>query len=144
MPGHVCPAGLLRRVAALLYDWLLLIGIYFPITGLLLLFRGGRAFERQDPTYLGFLAITGILFFSWFWVHGGQTLGMRAWRLRLISTDGRPPSWQQAIVRCIAAVAGAGLVGLGYWMMFFDRESRSLQDIVSRTRVVHQPGADRP
>lgn len=134
------PAGAVRRIAALLYDWMLLIGVYFPVTGLLLLFRGGRAFEKHDHAYLGLLVITGILFFSWFWTHGGQTLGMRAWRLELISTEGLAPTWRQAIIRCIAAVAGGGMAGLGYLMMLFDPESRCLHDIVSRTRVVRQRG----
>lgn len=136
------PAGAARRIAALLYDWMLLIGVYFPVTGLLLVFRGGRAFEKHDPAYLGLLVVTGFLFFSWFWTHGGQTLGMRAWRLELISTEGLAPTWRQAIVRCIAAVAGGGMAGLGYLMMLFDPESRSLHDIVSRTRVIHQRGTD--
>ena len=136
--GQVHPAGVGRRLAALLYDWMLLIGVYFPVTGLLLLFRGGRVFERHDPAYLSILVITGFLFFSWFWTHGGQTLGMRAWRLQLISTDDRPPTWQQAIVRCIAAIAGGGMAGLGYLMMLFDPESRCLHDIVSRTRVMRR------
>ncbi len=134
------PAGLLRRLAALLYDWILLVALFFLLTAGLLAFRGGAAFAPHDPFYLASLLLTGILFFGWFWMHGGQTLGMRAWRLQLVSQSGDRLTWLQLVARCGTAMLAAGCLGLGYLWMLIDGESCCWQDRISGTRVIFRPG----
>ena len=135
-PDSPQPAGLMRRLAALLYDWVLLAGVLFAATAVALIWRGGEAFAPYDPWYTTYLIVTGALFFSGFWVHGGQTLGMRAWRIRLVTVQGEALNWRRALLRCAYALLGGSLFGLGYLWMLLDPQRRCWQDRATDTRVV--------
>jgi uncharacterized RDD family membrane protein YckC len=139
--GKRQPASLARRLAALTYDWVLLTGVLFGATVAILAFRVGQAFPPHHPGYSAYLIATGAVFFGWFWTHGGQTLGMRAWKIELITVDGRPLTWRVALLRCVFALLGAALFGLGYLWMLVDPGRRCWQDIASGSRVVscHDP-----
>lgn len=132
------PAGLLRRLAGGVYDLFLLVGLWL-ISGLLLLpFHGGQAVDGHDPWVRLYFLFVPYLFFSWFWMHGGQTLGMRAWRMQLRSHDGGPVEWHQAVIRYVAAwLSWLSLIGM-LWCLF-DDQRRSLQDIASRTELIVHP-----
>ena len=105
-------ASLPRRLAAIGYDSLLLGGVLFASTalavGLVVAFIGGEAFEVHSPLagnpfFRGYLVLICFFFYGGFWVHGGQTLGMRAWRLRVQRRDGRNIGWWQALLRFLIA-----------------------------------------
>lgn len=129
-----------RRVAALVYDLMLLGAVLFMFTLVVFLARGGRAVPPGTLWFQLCLAAIVVLFFTWFWVHGGQTLGMRAWRLRLVGPDG-PVGWRAALVRFAAGVLAAAPAGLGLWWAALDRERRGWHDRLSGTRLVHEPRA---
>ena len=82
------------------------------------------------------LVIAG--FFCGFWVRGGQTIGMRAWRLKLVSD--RVPDGEVSLPQAVGRLAGACLsalpAGLGYLWVLFDRDGRSWHDSLSGTRLV--------
>jgi uncharacterized RDD family membrane protein YckC len=80
-----------------------------------------------------------VLFFTWFWVHGGQTLGMKAWRLRLVGPGGAAVGWRTALIRFAAGVLSALPAGLGLWWAALDRERRAWHDRLSGTRLLHEP-----
>jgi uncharacterized RDD family membrane protein YckC len=97
-----------RRLGALLYDSLLLGGLLLMATVALLPLTGGRAIAAGTPWFSLYVFAIVALFFGWFWTHGGQTLGMRAWKLRLRRHDGGPVRWWQALVRLLLA---------GWWLL---------------------------
>lgn len=128
------PAGLFRRLGAAFYDLLLVIALLMLVTGILLIFNGGEAIAQDNPFYPLFLLMICFLFNGWFWTHGGQTLGMRAWRLQVQNEDGYTLTWQQAAVRFACAIAAwVSIVGI-LWSLI-DREKRALHDILSRTEL---------
>lgn len=104
------PAPLLRRLLALIYDALLLIAVWFLAMAVLLILSGGRITAASPWSSLYLLGVA-VAFFGGFWTHGGQTLGMRAWRLKLVQADGRPITWPQAGLRVLTAIP-AWLVGI--------------------------------
>jgi uncharacterized RDD family membrane protein YckC len=130
--------SLWRRLAAIFYDsWLVaalwLLGATadtFIRAGLDLADDGSRL-----PLQLYLLAAPG-LFFGWFWTHGGQTLGMRAWRLKLLDREGRPVGWRQAWIRYGAAWLSLLACGLGYLWVWIDRDGLAWHDRLSGTRLV--------
>ena len=132
------PAGLVRRIAAGVYDLFLLVGLLL-LAGLALLpFNHGHAVDGHNPLVRLYFLFVPYLFFSWFWMHGGQTLGMKAWRMQLRNHDGGPVQWHQAILRYLTAwISWLSIVGM-LWCLV-DAQRRSLQDIVSRTELVVQP-----
>ena len=72
-------------------------------------------------------------FFVIFWHKSGQTLGMQAWRIKLVDDLGKPASIKQAYIRCIAACFSFLFFGVGYWWIFFHPQGRSWHDILSKT-----------
>ncbi|MEW6764472.1 MAG: RDD family protein [Pseudomonadota bacterium] len=137
------PAGLIRRIGALLYDLLLVIALWFVETALLLPFTHGEALPEHGPwhwAYQTLLALTALGFFVFFWRKNGQTLGMRAWRLRLVDEEGHTPSLGKLLRRALWAVPSWGLAGLGILAMYFDPKRRALQDRMSGTRLVLDKG----
>jgi uncharacterized RDD family membrane protein YckC len=104
--------SLLRRYAAGLYDLLLVIALWFPATAIALaIFQNDRVLPETG--YRLYLLAIAFVFFGWFWTHGGQTLGMRAWRLALVTGNGRPPGLYQAFVRYLGMLIPWLLAGLG-------------------------------
>jgi uncharacterized RDD family membrane protein YckC len=131
----VRPAGLFRRLAALLYDFLLVLSLLMLATLAVLPFTGGKAI-LHNPFYNAYLVILIFLYFGWHWVGAGQTLGMRAWHLRLTAAGGGPISWRQALVRFLAAIPAGLLGGLGYLWILFSREKLAWHDWASDTCMV--------
>ncbi|MGK0673183.1 MAG: RDD family protein [Halothiobacillaceae bacterium] len=133
------PVGLLRRLGALFYDWLLILALWFVLTALLLPLTGGEALPQQGPwhwAYQAFLGLSALGFYLGFWRKGGQTLGMRAWGVRLVDGSGRTPTMRAMLIRALFALPSWGLFGLGVLCMLFDPERRALHDRMSGTRLI--------
>lgn len=126
-------AGLLRRLGAMLYDALLLTALLMVATLLLLPFTGGEAVPAWAMRV--WVPVIAFAFFGGFWTRGGQTLGMKAWRVRAERLDGEPLRWRDAAKRFVLAVPSiVSVVGL-LWMLV-DRDRLALHDRWSGTRVV--------
>jgi len=94
------PPGLRRRLGALVYDLCLLVGVIF-LAGLPLPYLANKIVDAPLLKLLTQLYLLGVtfVFFGWFWTHGGQTLGMRAWKLQLVTKDNSQVSWKTAFYR---------------------------------------------
>jgi uncharacterized RDD family membrane protein YckC len=134
-------AGLLRRLGAVLYDALLLFALLFFAGALVLPFTGGEAVPSGNWVFSTYLLLVSFLFFGWFWTHGGQTLGMRAWRIRVQQPDGTPVTWGQALRRFLTALLSWGLFGAGFLWVLIDRNGQSWHDRASGTVSVRLPKA---
>lgn len=125
-----------RRVAAFVYDLLLLAALAVCFTLLVLAVRFGAAVPPGTLWFpLSLLAIS-MAFFSWFWAHGGQTVGMRAWRIRVLREDGGSLTLARAAVRFVAALVAVLPAGLGIWWAVLDARKRAWHDRWTDTRVV--------
>lgn len=130
-----CPASLRRRLAAMAYDWLLLASVLFATTFVLILVRGGVAIEPGTWWYGTLLIAVAFVFYGWCWTHGGQTLGLRAWKLRVVTVDGEPLAWVDATRRFAASAVLLFPPGLGLVWSLLDSEARCWHDKLSRTRI---------
>ncbi len=130
------PAGLLRRLAAVTYDALLLIALFVIPTSAVMALRGGEPVPPGSHLLQALLVATTGLFFIGFWTHGGQTLGMRAWRLRIEDDNGNALTLRPALVRFIAAIPSIAVFGLGILWLLFDPCKQTLPDRIAGTRVV--------
>lgn len=143
VPAH-SPAGVFLRLAAMSYDWLLLASLLFMLTLTLIVLRGGAAIAPGTWWYSASLVSASFLFYGWFWTHGGQTLGLRAWRLRVVRADGRSMSWPDAARRFLAAATLLTPPGLGLAWLLIDRRRACWHDLLSNTRIVRVPKASKP
>ena len=125
------PAGFAARLGALFYDALLVLSIVFLATALLLLFTGGQAIEPGNSAYSSYLVLVSFAYFGGSWTRIGQTLGMRAWRIKVVDVNGGAIGWGQSAVRFVSAAFGIGLLG-----MLVDGDRKAWQDRLSGSRVV--------
>ena len=130
--GAVRP-GLLRRLAALVYDALLLFSLLFAATVPVLIVTGGRAIGPNEPLFAAYLLAVSYVYFGWCWTRSGQTLGMRAWRMRVCTPEGTRLGWRHALGRFAAAIVSIGAAGVGLLWVVFDRDRLSLHDRLSGT-----------
>jgi uncharacterized RDD family membrane protein YckC len=144
--------GLLRRLAAMLYDLILLFGmLLLAVTVVIIPYQAleGGAFPREGWLYhlhqIYLLCVAGG-YYLFFWSRGGQTLGMRAWRFRLVRDDGGPPRLRDALRRLLWAVLTLAPAGVGLLWMLLDRAGLAWYDRLSHTRPVMTavPGSERP
>src|SRR5215510_2581230 len=115
-PPEVASAGVLRRVAAIVYDLFPVLALAIVATLPFLPFLHGRHFIASEVGVLayvhwGVVLLVGAGFFVFFWVRRGQTIGMVTWRLRMQRPDGSLIDWKQASVRVAIVMA--------LWMPFF-------------------------
>ena len=132
------PAGLIVRLLAMFYDSLLLFSALLIATALALIVTRG-ALSYHNPFFRTFLFMICFSFYAWFWLHGGQTLGMRAWRLRLQRPDGQPVSVWQALLRFLVAIPSLALAGLGLFWMLVDKDKLAIHDRISESVIVRLP-----
>ena len=127
-----------RRLAAIFYDCWLIVALWLLGAAVDVALQAATGMT-EDPSRLPlqiYLTACPFLFFGWFWTHGGQTLGMRAWRLKLLDDNGDPVTWKQSIIRVAGAYLSIFAVGLGYLWMLFDRNGKTWHDSLSKTRLV--------
>lgn len=137
------PASFWRRLGAMFYDTLL-VGAIIIIAGGILATLVARLLGLPEIPPGSIIAklmvvvyfLMAFAFFGWFWTHGGQTLGMRAWKIRVETFDGRQLNWQQAFFRYIAAIMSWLFVGVGFLIALFDPDELTWHDRFSRTRLV--------
>lgn len=169
MANPVAPAPLWRRLGAAVYDALLLLGLWLVTLTLDVIFRDLAGLARSEVLLRILLFLIGLGFFGWFWTHGGQTLGMRSWRLRVRREDGAALRWPVAATRYVVmllswvtlltplllqlphlrelpnaqpvAAAAAALSIAALVLMQLDARRRAPCDRISGTEVVALPKA---
>jgi uncharacterized RDD family membrane protein YckC len=127
----------------MLYDAFLvvaLVGVVNAIAlGVVVWFTGG-AQQVLNPHVVQLLsAFSTVGFFSVFWLKSGQTLGMQAWRIKLVNRDGGAPNTGQCVLRCCGAFVSAACLGLGYLWCLIDRKGYYWHDYLSSTEIILQP-----
>lgn len=169
MSPLITPAPLWRRLIASVYDGLLLLALWLVALVIDVVVRDLVGAPRNFAVLQLMLFLIGLGFFGWFWTHGGQTLGMRSWRLQLRRNDGAGLRWPIAALRyalmllswsvvltpfllrlphlkdlpqtpwTIAVTAVATVVGV--MTMLLDGRRRAPCDRLSGTEVVELPKA---
>ncbi|MGE8498301.1 MAG: RDD family protein [Pseudomonas sp.] len=150
--GDFPTAGPIRRLAAIVYDFLLCVALVMVVTliyqqGVLRLIYGSEqlmllseagALDR-DPIVASLALLSLFGFFAKFWTHNGQTLGMQAWGLRIQNADGSAIDLWQALLRFVVSIGSWLFAGLGFLWMFWDKQGRTWHDIYSDSRMVQLP-----
>lgn len=98
------PASLWRRLAAMVYDSLLIFTVLIVVGMTTLPVIHGLGVDRNHIAFKIYLCSAIFVFFGWFWTHGGQTLGMRAWKIRIMQADGSPVSWPYALLHYLLSL----------------------------------------
>lgn len=153
------PCPLWRRLLALVYDLLIVVALVMVVGLVCQLATGGRLISTGAKTvvpiwYQALQALVVGAYFISSWRRGGQTLGMRPWRIRVTRHDGGTPSLRQALIRILVAAAPLLLLVLepmlglqtllwtllavwagGFATALFDPRRRALHDMVAATEI---------
>ncbi|MEX1220995.1 MAG: RDD family protein [Idiomarina sp.] len=140
-------ANFIRRFAAWIYDLLVAaaiimlssaLGLAFAAlltaTGMLTLAEGQdhAAWLNASPFFTLYILVVLGLFFGWFWWRSGQTIGMRAWRLKVQNRDGSRMTAKQAAIRVLTCVFGLG----NLWVLVDFKNRRAWHDYAAKTELV--------
>jgi uncharacterized RDD family membrane protein YckC len=133
------PAPFLARIAAMIYEALLVTAVIFVASFIIIPVVGEMHAPWQRHLYQVY--ILGVLFayFSAFWMRSGQTLAMKTWRIRLVTVDGSRLTLKQAALRFVLALLGLLLAGAGFWWALFDRDRQFFHDRIAGTRLIRVP-----
>ena len=121
---------------AWLYDALVITALLLVATLIATLISGGEAAPWLTRL---FVAGSTVGYFSFSWARGGQTAGMRAWRLRVVTADGYPLTYERTFKRLFACIATLAPVLLPLLLAVFSKTKQSVYDTLSNTRVVLEP-----
>lgn len=141
-------APLLRRFAAMFYDGLLCLALALGTTAIYIAIKswwiGPEALHRQvdtgtvsqGPILTTLLLMVITFFFCYFWTRTGQTLGMQAWKVQILTQDGQLPSLSQSLIRLLTALLSFGALGAGYFWIFIDRDQLTWHERISGTQTI--------
>lgn len=138
-PSKIRYAGLFRRLFAIFYDMFLLIAIYFMVSYVAIFLNHGKAIEPSDtfyPLFVSVIVALSYLYFAWFWIHGGQSLGMKTWQIQLRTEDTGVIDWKITAIRFVGAVVSWAVAGMGFLWALFDGKNRGWHDLLSKTVLI--------
>jgi uncharacterized RDD family membrane protein YckC len=119
----------------MLYDAAALLALMMLATALAMAAGFRELSVLEDPLYALYLSAIWFAYLGWCWHHGGMTLGMRAWRVRIRSAEGGLPGWGRCLARFLLSLLSAAPAGAGFIWSLFDRQKRCWHDRLSRTRL---------
>jgi uncharacterized RDD family membrane protein YckC len=133
------------RLLALLYDLFPVLALWFLASAL---FTTGYTFVGHHAARENIAPLSPLQWALWLvcwlvtgvyatasWRRGGQTLGMRPWRLKVIAAEGGRPSWRALWLRYLVGTLSLLLGGLGFWWAWFNRGRLTWHDQVSGTQI---------
>lgn len=131
------PPGMLRRLACMGYELIMLTAVL--LLGVLLphaIFGAIFHFAASATALWGHIVALLLVYFGWFWTHGGQTLPMKTWRIRLVSVDSVTVRPAQALLRYLLSWPSLLFFGIGILWAFLDRDRQFLHDRLAGTRLI--------
>ena len=133
------PAGFLKRVLALVYDSLLIGAIVLVLSLLLVFVNGGYPESGSFVSFIQFfiLIFAGPIFYSYFWIaNKGQTTGMQAWKIQLVTIDETELNIKKSMLRCLISTISFACFGMGYLWILYDKDNLSWSDILTKTKII--------
>jgi len=120
----------------MVYDGIVVLALLILAAMLALLLGMGQHTAMKDPAYTAYLLSVWFLYLAWCWRKGGMTVGMRAWRVRIVDAAGEKPGWGKSAIRFLFSFVSALPAGLGFLWSLFEPRKRTWHDIISGTRLV--------
>jgi uncharacterized RDD family membrane protein YckC len=133
------PPSILTRLAAMVYESLLVTAVVFVASFIVLPFVGELKAAWQRHFFQVWILLVLFVYFAAFWLRSGQTLAMKTWRIRLVNREGGRISLRQAAGRFVLALLGLMLGGAGFLWALFDRDRQFLHDRLMRTQLIRVP-----
>ncbi|MEM7279352.1 MAG: RDD family protein, partial [Pseudomonadota bacterium] len=119
-----------------LYDSFLIAGLLLIVFALALASRMGQPLPTGLSGYSLLIVLVPWAFYCGFWINGGQTLGMRAWKIKVQAANARSVNLSVASLRFAASILSTASLGMGFLWMLIDKDGRSWHDRLSGTQII--------
>ena len=119
--------GFLKNMVICLYDLMLLFSVLFFMSLPWIMITSGEAITN-NIFYQFYLLLIILIYYLWFWVNHGQTLGMKSWKTYVLNQNNQTITIRQGMIRILISLVG------GHLLLIFNK--RSLQDIISKTHII--------
>lgn len=131
--------NLARRLAVIFYDLFLLAAVILAAVAIITMPLGmifDQHLNGQHPLFQLYVLLIIVWFYAYFWVKGGQTLGMRAWRIKVVNQQGGNINLKQAIMRILISWLSTASFGFGFLASLWDKDNHTWHDTLSHTYLV--------
>ena len=127
--------GPFLRIISSVYDFFLLLGVWFLVGSLALWLNGGEILNPALGSLLVFLS--GWAFYAFFWMKNGQTLGMQVWKFQIVNTDQNHDqiTLKQTFLRYLVNCGMLALLGMPLFLIYADSKKLAVNDILSKTKL---------
>lgn len=129
------PVSLLRRIAIMFYDSILLIALLFFASLPVAVPLEMTMEHPYYPLFILYIHLVAFLFFGWCWTRGGQTLGSKTWKIKVVADSGGNVTWKHAFMRYIGSLLCWVSLGIGFLWCYTNKERLAWNDIISKTRL---------
>ena len=119
-----------------MYDSIILFGLLMMASAVALPFGSENTVAFQDFWFTSWLFLVGFAYLGSCWRYGGMTVGMRAWKIKLVSIDGGIIYWPRCLLRFLVALVSFLFVGLGILWALVDQNKRCWHDLAARTLLI--------
>ena len=127
---------LARRLFAMVYDAVILLGLLILASAVALPFGSVNKIALQDFWFTLWLLTVCFAYLGSCWRNGGMTVGMRAWKIKLISADKNLISWPGCLLRFLVAMVSLSFFGLGILWALVDKKNRGWHDLAAHTLLI--------
>lgn len=132
-----------RIIGSAIYDGLIVLGLLMIAGFIAVLLNywltGDKTINEYKIVFQLYLLITVIAYFLYFWQRSGQTVGMKAWRIKLINLDDGHFTYPQLILRLLTAIPAYGCLFLGVLWQYINTQQLNWHDMASHSKIVHLP-----
>lgn len=128
--------GLLRLLAACVYEFLILIALWMATAWLFITLFGDATHNYKRLFLQLFLWLVAAAYFVWCWIKSGQTLATQAWKIKLVNSAGTTLSVRQAVGRYVFASVSTLIFGLGFFWAIVDKDHCFLHDRLLKSRFI--------
>ena len=130
-------AGITHQLLAVFYDAWLLAAVFMAASALTLPFTGGEPVKPGNPFMTTYILFVWYGFYAWFWTHGGQTLGMRSWKIKLISETGEAINLWHALLRFLSGIPTWLFIGIGSYLLMAEQPNLTHPFINALSKLPH-------
>jgi len=131
-----------RIIGSAIYDGLVILGLLmivgFLAVGIHYWVTGAETIENS-LAYQIFLLLVIISYFLYFWRASGQTVGMKAWRIKLVNLEPNPIKPSQMALRLLMAIPAYSCLFLGVLWQYWGKSGLNWHDIASKTKLIYLP-----
>lgn len=125
-----------RRLMIMLYDSLIMLGLLMVATAIALPFGETEKLALRDFWFTLWLILVCFLYLAGCWHSAGMTVGMRAWRVKIVNANGGKISWLRCLLRFLVGFVSIGALGIGLIWALFDKKKRCWHDFAGHTLLI--------